>query len=321
MKKIKYIILVLILIVTIAVWLNYPKLNIMSGYSAKSMASSVFVADRSFEFTDTTDNNFSPINIAEDEVNISEKSASASVYGFKTRTAIYREGLGAVLIPEGIDYEDLNIKPNRSKLPKSLPFPYGDLVQKDTVFSAINYNKLDAVIKNYSKKDTETRAIVVIYKDHIIAEAYADGFNKNSKLLGWSMTKSLTSTMFGILQSRGKINLDAKAPIQAWENDERKAITIKNLLEMNSGLEWEEDYATISDVTKMLFLEPNMTTLQIDKPLLGQPNESWYYSSGTTNLLSGILRQQFQSHQDYLDFPYSSFIDKIGMHSMLIETD
>lgn len=323
MKKLKYILLALVAIIGIAVWLNYPKLNIMSGYSAKSMASSVFVANRSAEFTDETDNNFSPINIAEDEINTNEKSASASVYGLKTRTALYRDGLGTVLVPEDMDYEPVNLAPKRHRLTSSfnLPFPYGDVEPKDTILPNINYDTLDANVAKYIAPETKTRAILVIYKDKIIAEAYAENFDKTSKLLGWSMTKSLTSTFFGILQSQDKIDLDAKAPIDAWKNDERNAITIKNLLEMNSGLEWEEDYSTISDVTKMLFLEPNMTAVQIDKPLIGKPNETWYYSSGTTNLLSGILRQQFSTHQTYLDFPYRELIDNIGMHSMLIETD
>jgi len=64
-----------------------------------------------------------------------------------------------------------------------------------------------------------------------------------------------------------------------------------------------------------------MTQQQIHKPLAGKPNQSWNYSSGTTNLLSGILRQQFKNHQDYLDFWYTELIDKIGMSSMTIETD
>jgi CubicO group peptidase (beta-lactamase class C family) len=90
---------------------------------------------------------------------------------------------------------------------------------------------------------------------------------------------------------------------------------------MNSGLEWEEDYTKISDVTKMLYLESDMTKSQIDKKLVGKPNETWNYSSGTTNLLTGIIRQKFKTHQDYLNFWYSDLIDKIGMHSMLVETD
>ena len=62
-----------------------------------------------------------------------------------------------------------------------------------------------------------------------------------------------------------------------------------------------------------------MTLAQKAKPLIAAPTEIWNYSSGTTNLLSGILRQQFRTHQEYLDFPYRDLIDKIGAHSMLIE--
>lgn len=167
----------------------------------------------------------------------------------------------------------------------------------------------------------KTRAVVVIYKDQIISEKYADGFHKDSKLLGWSMTKSLLSTVYGVLEHQGKLNVKDKAPVASWQNDERKNITISNLLQMNSGLEWDENYEEISDATKMLFLERDMTKMQENKPLVGTPNESWNYSSGTTNLLSGILRTQFKTHQEYLDFWYTDFIDKIGMSSMVLEAD
>jgi CubicO group peptidase (beta-lactamase class C family) len=90
---------------------------------------------------------------------------------------------------------------------------------------------------------------------------------------------------------------------------------------MNSGLEWDEDYGSISDVTKMLYIDADMTSPQIHKKAIHKPNEYWYYSSGTSNLLSGILRKQFANYQEYLDYPYREFIDKIGMNSMLIETD
>jgi len=135
------------------------------------------------------------------------------------------------------------------------------------------------------------------------------------------MTKSVMATLYGVLEQQGKIDVDQPAPIEAWKNDERSKITINNLLQMNSGLEWEENYNTISDVTKMLFLATDMTQSQIDKPLIGKPNETWNYSSGTSNLLSGVLRNQFTTHQEYLDFWYSALIDRIGMHSMVVEAD
>ena len=171
------------------------------------------------------------------------------------------------------------------------------------------------------EQENKTRAGIVIYKNQIIAERYADGFDENSKLLGWSMTKSITGTIFGILQSQRKLNVQDKAPIDSWQNDSRKNITIHNLLQMNSGLAWDENYEEISDATRMLFLERNMAKEQEKKQLVGKPNQTWNYSSGTSNLLSGILRSQFKTHQEYLDFWYTNLIDKIGMNSMTVEAD
>jgi CubicO group peptidase (beta-lactamase class C family) len=161
----------------------------------------------------------------------------------------------------------------------------------------------------------------VIHKDQIIAEKYEAGFNKDSKILGWSMTKSITATMFGILEKQGRYDIYKSTPIVEWKNDKRKNITTNNLLQMNSGLEWEENYSTICDATKMLFQSKNMGRVQLVKQSVYSPNKHWNYSSGTTNLLSYILRNQFKTHQEYLDFWYSALIDKIGMHSMVLETD
>ncbi|MGB3947289.1 MAG: serine hydrolase [Bacteroidia bacterium] len=321
MKILKRVLLALLVVIIVAAIYNYPKLNLLAGYAAKNTASSVFVGQRSLDFTNKTDNNFSPINLAKNEVNVESKIATSSAFGLLTRTAFYREGLGSVLALEKSDLDATYLIPKRVQSDNSKPYPYGDAAQKDTVFSNVDYEQLNKAIDILFKDTNQTRVGLIVYKNQIIAERYADGFDKNSKILGWSMTKSITSTMFGILEYQGKINLQSKAPIAEWQNDERKAITIHNLLQMNSGLEWEEEYASISDATKMLFLSRDMTKPQIDKPLVGKPNESWNYSSGTTNLLSGILRQQFKTHQEYLDFWYSALIDKIGMNSMLLEAD
>nr|WP_317046071.1 serine hydrolase [Aquimarina sediminis] len=289
------------------------------------MNSSVFIGNRSLEFTDVNDNNFSPVHLADDEVNMKKKTAVASVFGLKERKAIYRDGLGSVLIDDDFDENKPVLVPYRTKINTGLPYPYGELEQKDTVFGDIDYDKVNRVVASIFDTNEEnikkTRAVLVLYKDQIIAEKYIDELDKNSKLLGWSMTKSILSTTYGVLQTQGKINIEDKAPISAWQNDERKEITINNLLQMNSGLEWDEDYGSISDVTKMLYVDKDMTSSQIHKKAIHKPNEYWYYSSGTSNLLSGILRKQFSTYQEYLDFPYREFIDKIGMNSMLIETD
>ena len=320
MKILKRIILLIVVTLILVVIINYPKLNIISGFSAKSTSSSVFLANRTLTFTDSTDNNFSPINIASDELNFNESYATASTLGLLTRKAIYREGLGSVLITKDFDVNKKQLVPKRSVLNNTIPYPYGNAPQKDTVISNVNYDKLNAIVSSIFKKEDETRAVLVIYKDQIIAEKYGTGFSSDSRILGWSMTKSILSTVYGIMQYQGKLNVQ-EAPVSEWENDERKEITLHNLLQMNSGLEWDENYDKISDVTKMLFLEKDMTVMQRKKPLEGKPNESWNYSSGTTNLLSGILRKELGSQQEYLDYWYRELIDKIGMNSMIIETD
>lgn len=304
---------------------TYPKLDLISGFSAKSIASGHFIDHRSQELIEKGDNDINLIDLAQNTIDESGHFATASVKGLKERKAIYREGLGATLINDDFDITQPYLTPKREFSKNNLSFPYGDNESKDSIFSTIDYQKINELVENAFDKNGEktkrTRALLIIYKDKIIAEKYDTGFNKNSKILGWSMTKSITATLFGILEKQKGFNIYQPAPIAEWANDERKKITTNDLLHMNSGLEWDEHYDRICDATQMLFQAEDMTRVQLEKPLAFQPNTHWNYSSGTTNLLSGILRKQFKTHQEYLDFWYSALIDKIGMHSMLVETD
>ena len=324
-KTLKIIGLASVLVLFYFGFTTYPKLDLISGFSAKSIASGHFIDHRSQQMIEQGDNDIDLIDLAQNTIDEAGLFATASVKGLKERKAIYREGLGATLINDDFDTSKPFLVPKRNGSKAGLVYPLGDAEQKDTVFSNIDYDQLNRTVENAfdkkGQKTKRTRSLIVIYKDKIIAEKYDTGFDKNSKILGWSMTKSITATLFGILEKQRSFNIFQPAPIAEWANDERKKITTNDLLHMNSGLEWEEDYGAISDVTKMLFQAEDMTRSQLEKPLAFQPNTHWNYSSGTTNLLSGILRKHFKTHQEYLDFWYSALIDKIGMHSMLVETD
>lgn len=329
MKKfLKFFVLLLLIVFVYLRIAIYPQLDLISGFSAKSVASGHFIDNRSLLTIEQGDNDIDKVNWATNTIAETEKFATSKVYGFKERKAIYRAGLGATLINDDFDTSkpyEIPFRPHENQLINNAPFPYGENNHKDTVFDNINYQKLHrAVAAAFDKKGVKskrTRSLLVIYKDKIIAEMYDVGFTKESKILGWSMTKSVTATYFGILQKQGKIDIMKPAPVSGWQNDDRKKITINDLLHMNSGLEWDENYTKISDATKMLFQDEDMSKSQIDKPFVGKPNNTWNYSSGTTNLLSGILRKQFKTHQQYLDFWYSSLLDKIGMTSAIVETD
>jgi CubicO group peptidase (beta-lactamase class C family) len=304
---------------------NYPKLDLVSAFAAKSIASAHFIDNRSQSIIESGDNDIEMVRRAKNEINEEGKFATSTFYGLKKRKAIYREGLGATLINDDFDVNKPYDVPKRHLLNNNLAYPYGNQEQKDTVFSNIDYQKLKKAVDNAFDKNNQktkrSRSVLVIYKDHIIAEKYDKGFAESSKILGWSMTKSITATMFGVLQKMGKIDINKPAPVPEWQKDNRSKITINDLLHMNSGLEWEENYEEISDATTMLFEAEDMGKVQMEKPAIFEPNKHWNYSSGTTNLLSRILRNQFKTHQEYLDFWYSAFIDKIGMNSMIVESD
>lgn len=323
MKWLKRILFLLLIIVILVVVENYPKLNIISGYASKYMASSVLIGNQMPADINTNDLNIPLVNLATTDFNRENKFASSNVYGLMDRKTVDRKGLGAVLTNDDYKEGEPYLQPKRVTRFDSLPYPLGHLPAKDTVFPEIDYDQLNqAVALPFGNPQVQkTRTLMVLYKGHLIHENYVDGFTKDTPVLGWSMTKSVLATLYGILDHQGKLKVEAPAPITEWAEDDRKNITLNHLLRMQSGLKWKEDYTKISDVTKMLFLESDMTVSQREKEADAPPTEIWNYSSGTTNLLSGILRQQFPTHQDYLDFPYSALIDKVGAHSMLIEAD
>ncbi|CAM3608505.1 serine hydrolase domain-containing protein [Zobellia roscoffensis] len=321
MKILKRILLILFVIITVAVYFNFPKLNFISGYASKNMASTVFITDRSAKSIELNDNDVPLINLA--DVETDGKSASASVFGLMERKAICHEGLGCTLVNKDYDPNVTMPVPQRVKNENNLVFPYGDKEAKDTVFSNVDYDILKKGINSaFTNNEVQkTRTVLVAHKNHIIGEKYLDGFTKDTPILGWSMTKSVLATLYGILEYQGKIDLNEPVILEGWEKDSRKKITLNHLLRMQSGLAWDEDYTSISDVTRMLFMDADMTNSQAKKEAIAPPTEVWNYSSGTSNLLSGILRKRFKSHQDYINYPYEALIDKIGMSSMLIETD
>lgn len=317
---------VLFLILGVVVYFNYPKLNLISGYAAKNAASGVFIAGRSADSITTFDHDMPLISLAGSNVAPKGGFATASVKGLMQRKAVYKKGLGAVLVNEEHGQHAFNELPNRNRfaIHDSLPFPYGNNGVYDTLFPEVDYEQLDrAVAWAFENPEVQkTRSVLVAYKNELLAEAYADGFSSKTPILGWSMTKSVMATCYGILQNQKKWNWKDPAFPKALENGKPKGgINYDHLLRMQSGLAWEEDYFKISDVTKMLFLASDMSVAQENNEVIAEPTRIWNYSSGTSNLLSGRLRGFFPSLQDYLDFPYKAFIDKMGMYSMVLETD
>ena len=169
-------------------------------------------------------------------------------------------------------------------------------------------------------------AVVVVYDGRIIAEKYAPGFTKDTPLLGWSMTKSVTNALVGILVRQGELSLKDVALMPGWQNDDdpRRNITLDQLMRMSSGLQFLEQYEDniTSDVNTMLFTKYSASDYAADKPLEADPDTRWSYSSGTTNIIARIAGEAGPlSRSEWLRFPRKELFDKIGMNSAVIEPD
>ncbi len=136
-------------------------------------------------------------------------------------------------------------------------------------------------------------AFMVVHKGIPVAEAYKPQFDRNTRFISWSMAKSFTNALTGLLVKEGKMVISNPADIDEWKGDERKPITLNDLLQMQSGLEWNEDYGSRSDVNLMLFNEGDMSKYAITRPLDYPPGTHWYYSSGTANIVCHLIRKEF----------------------------
>jgi CubicO group peptidase (beta-lactamase class C family) len=141
-----------------------------------------------------------------------------------------------------------------------------------------------------------THALVVVHHGRVVAERYASGIAHSRRLISWSTAKSMLNAVIGILAGKGAVALDDPAPVPEWSStdDPRHAITLRDLLEFRSGLQWAEDYVddTVSDVIAMLFGEGqhDVAGFAAAKPLAAEPGTTFCYSSGTSNIVSRIAR-------------------------------
>ncbi len=298
---------------------------IISGYGAKSICSNVFICERTPADIIKNDLGSFPLNLGRYKIDMQEQSVTGTVLGVAKRKAVFRQGLGATLVNNA---EELDLLPPVNILPpvalennNSLDGLDGNPASR--ALNNLDQKQLQAALEE-AFKDQEgkrgTRAVVVVHNGEIVAERYATGFTEKSKLAGWSLAKSVTAALIGILVNQSKLDIDQPAPVEEWKEDERSSITIANLLHMSSGLQWWEYYAAPSDATNMLYKERNMGEFALRKKLKDKPGKRFNYSSGSTNILSRIIRQTV-GKEDYYQFPYKELLHKIGMNDTVLEVD
>lgn len=325
-KKILFYSLTLFSVILLgaAVYLN-SLLRIMTGYAAKNLCSGVFIAGREAAGFESIDLNFFPVSFTKNKVSYSDSSVTSRFLWRRSR-AIDLEDFGAVLVRRSAEKnlrdKDFPVIEGPGYDQDTLNWPLGNIIPDS--LTGINREALasisDELIDNNSYGGNAF-AFMVMHKGIPAAEAYKPQFGKNSLFLSWSMAKSVTNALLGVLSGQGKIDIYDKADIGEWKEDERKDITINDIMQMQSGLRWNEDYGNRSDVTVMLTCKNDMARFAYDQPLEFTPGAHFEYSSGMANVLTYLIRKRLNNDSLYYSFPYTDLFYRIGITGAVFETD
>jgi CubicO group peptidase (beta-lactamase class C family) len=169
-----------------------------------------------------------------------------------------------------------------------------------------------------------TKAVVVVHDGRVIAERYAPGYGVDTPLLSWSVAKSVTNALLGILVRQGRLTVEQPAPVAAWRDpsDPRHGITVDMLLRMKSGLALDERRNGFDPTSRMLYLEPDMAGFAESAALESAPGSTWNYMSGNTLILSRIVRDAVGGRADDVRrFAQRELFGPLGMRSITIEFD
>ena len=297
---------------------QYPEqLQLASGFKAKTLCAGIFIQGLDQNRLEAEDAGFHflfPLLTATVDTEAQKVTCSLWGTGLFTATAVRVPGLGAVLL-QGESEAQL-----RARLKSPLmASESADLPVAEKAIPGVAEAVGQAFTETDPKNLKRTRAVIVLVGGKIVAERYAEGITPNTRLLAWSMAKTFTNALTGILVGQGRLDIHKPAPVPEWSKagDLRAAITIDELLRMSSGLSFFEDYTEhpISDVNQMLFLESDMAGYAARQPDAANPDSVWNYSSGSTNIVSRVIRQSFGGDEAYWAFPYRALFSPLGMTS------
>jgi CubicO group peptidase (beta-lactamase class C family) len=179
-------------------------------------------------------------------------------------------------------------------------------------------------------------ALVVMQSGVVISERYGQQpdtlfgpggpVTDQTTLISWSMAKSITHAAVGLLVGDGRLRLDAPAPVDEWAGTPKAAITLQQLLNMRSGLEFVEDYVddSVSHCLEMLYGAgaDDMAAYAAGLPLLHQPGSTWNYSSGTSNIVARIVGEAVGGGESGMRaFLRERLFDPTGMSSAIPKFD
>lgn len=312
-----------------------------SGF-AKTMCSAVFITGLDLAFAAEHVGYFSApyairAKLGAPVLDRQKQTVSVTVPGGPTRVAVYTgpESQGCITLSEGSDR--LSFTPERIErrltVPATAPWPMGDTLPNEPYPATLRADKLaEAVAAAFAHPEGHTAAFVVTHKGRLIAERYGDGITASTPLESWSMGKSVTGTVMATLIHRGVYDLWQPAPVPEWQQtpgDPRVAIRIGDIMRMSSGLRIkapnDPDYDPNGTYPDHLYLytgAANTFAFAATRPLQWPPNTVGRYRNTdpvVTNYLNRLGAEKLG--EPYLSYPQRAIFDKLGIRTMVMETD
>lgn len=306
---------------------------------AKITCSAVFVTGLAPEFAAENVGYFtSPYaersKVSKPVVDRAAKAVYVTLPSGLTRTAVYLGDQGCVTLPAGekrVSFRPVKVKRPQPSRARQL-WPMGDVLPATPLPSDLDLDKIkQAVDVNFAQASDMTAAFVVTWKGRLIAERYGDGITKDTPLESWSMGKSITATLMGVLVGQGVYSLWQPAPIPEWQTpgDPRSQIRIADIMRMSSGLRirapQDPGYDAALGYADHVYLYTgavNTFHYAATRPQQWLPNTVGRYRNTDPVLINYLIRLGVEKRgKSYLAFPQRALFDKLGMQSMVIETD
>ncbi|MEM6413982.1 MAG: serine hydrolase [Pseudomonadota bacterium] len=288
-----------------------------AGFMARDTCSEIFIAGRELE--NILANDFEGYDPKLKYVGISvdpdQKSVTGRLGPFGKSTAVFREGYGCTLI-----------RGELSPVPPLAPITNVPWESAEPVSLGIDTDAFETALDSVFKDQApDHRAMFVVKKGKVIGERYASGFDTTTPMLSFSMAKSVTAMMVGAAIQDGYFGLDDTPPILEWsgKDDPRSQITWRHLLQMQTGLEFDERYLSIAaDVPTMNILEHSAAAYAFNKPLEFEPGTKWKYSTGTSNILQHALRKALENAGvNYHSYARDTIFEPLGAKSIVFIPD
>ncbi len=297
----------------------------LTGYTAEFAAEHVGYFTGPYEYR---------AKVGKPVVDMVKKTVSITLPSGVVRTAVDTGGQGCVTYPEGSDTLSFTPKAVKPSLPSaaSQDWPMGDREPKTPMPAGVDMDKVKAAVDAaFTNPDAETTAFVVTYKGRVVGERYGEGITKDTPLESWSMGKSVTGTIMATLIHRGVYALEQPAPVPEWqgEGDKRKEIKIQDIMRMSSGIRIKSpsdpDYDPNGTYPDHLYLYTggvDSYKYAATRPQQWPPNSVGRYRNSDPVLTNYLNRLGIEKLKlDYHSYPQRAVWDKIGVRTMVMETD